>query len=311
MSTSQGMGAALGEPDDPPAAAGEPMAAERPTARTTTTPTPTPRSTPVVTRVAPSQSLAAQRFQARRRGSGDEPPGPRAPITKRPVGQRRLSVRVIIALFVLAIVVAAAVWALFFSSLLATRTVEVHGLSTIDRQTVLDVAHVDLGTPLARLDTGTITVEVATIPAVAHVDVTRQWPHTVVVTITERVPAIAVPQPDGTYAVYDSTGVRFLTTATAPAGIAQLHADNAPSAEVVTAVLQVVRALPPSLSQRLTTVRADSLDGIKLALDSGAVTVVWGSAENSAHKAEVLVPLMANPAAVYDVSAPDVPTTRN
>jgi cell division protein FtsQ len=37
--------------------------------------------------------------------------------------------------------------------------------------------------------------------------------------------------------------------------------------------------------------------------------VRWGSAEDSARKAEVLTVLLRVPAAVYDVSVPELPTT--
>ena len=234
----------------------------------------------------------------------------RAPITRRPPGPRRLSTRVLVALAVGVVIVAAAVWAVFFSSLLDVRTVEVQGLATIDRQSVLNAAEVALGGPLARLDSGSISTRVAAIPAVADVDVSRSWPHTVVLTIRERTAAIAVPD-GGAYAVYDATGVRFLTTTAAPPGVTQLHLDNPPpSAEVVGAVLEAVRALPPDLARRVTTIRADTLDNIEMAIDDGAASVVWGSSARSPYKAAVLVALMKKPASVYDVSAPDLPTTR-
>ena len=43
---------------------------------------------------------------------------------------------------------------------------------------------------------------------------------------------------------------------------------------------------------------------------SGRGEVNWGSAEQSVLKSEVVVPLLALDARVYDVSAPTHPTTR-
>jgi cell division protein FtsQ len=40
------------------------------------------------------------------------------------------------------------------------------------------------------------------------------------------------------------------------------------------------------------------------------VKVVWGGSDDSARKAEVLSVLMRRRAAVYDVSAPDLPVTK-
>ena len=55
-------------------------------------------------------------------------------------------------------------------------------------------------------------------------------------------------------------------------------------------------------------VRAASPDDVRLQLTKGR-TVVWGSAERSARKAAVLAVLLTRRASVYDVTAPDAPTT--
>ena len=55
-----------------------------------------------------------------------------------------------------------------------------------------------------------------------------------------------------------------------------------------------------------TIVRA--LDDVDLHLKSG-VLVHWGSAEQAAAKTEVLLALLRHKADVYDVSAPELPTT--
>ena len=74
-------------------------------------------------------------------------------------------------------------------------------------------------------------------------------------------------------------------------------------------MIDVLAALPDPLLARLATVRAETPDSIELDLTDGIV-VVWGSAEQSARKAEVLIALMKQPGRVYIVSAPDVPAIR-
>jgi cell division protein FtsQ len=200
-------------------------------------------------------------------------------------------------------------WALLFSSLLAVQTVEVRGATSVPEGDVLTAAQVETGQPLARLDTDPIVERVAALPAVERVDVSRQWPHTVVVTITERTPAISVPQPGG-FDIYDESGVLFRTVQTAPEGLTELHVDGIASRDQIAAVLTVIRTVPESFAARIKTMRADTLDSIKVALTDGT-NVVWGSADDSARKATVLLALMEHPASVYDVSAPEVPTTRD
>ena len=73
--------------------------------------------------------------------------------------------------------------------------------------------------------------------------------------------------------------------------------------------LLFVSALPEDLAPRVDFVSVASVDRIELALRDGR-TVVWGSAEDSERKAEVLAVLLQQDARVYDVSVPATPTTR-
>ena len=67
-------------------------------------------------------------------------------------------------------------------------------------------------------------------------------------------------------------------------------------------------ALPPALSRRVEHLEVETVDQITLVLRDGR-QVVWGSAEDSEAKAEVLVALLKEPARRYDVSVPGQPTT--
>ena len=74
----------------------------------------------------------------------------------------------------------------------------------------------------------------------------------------------------------------------------------------------MVRSLPAEVRTQLTRATAATADDVRLELAGGA-SVVWGSAEDSALKADVLARLMraAPPDTVsaYDVSAPRSPVT--
>jgi len=63
------------------------------------------------------------------------------------------------------------------------------------------------------------------------------------------------------------------------------------------------------LGERITLLQASAVDQIQVQLSDGD-TVVWGSAEQSQLKAQVLSVLLSQEASVYDVSAPHAPTTR-
>ena len=205
------------------------------------------------------------------------------------------------------VLVAASVWALFFSSWFRVDDVQVRGESVLSAEEVLAAAAIRSGTPLIRLDSDGVTNRVAALPPVDVVSVTRQWPHTVVITVVERQPALSVPSDQG-FAIYDHEGVAYVEVIAPPDGVPRLATDD-PDDLAVQSVLDVLAELPGPLLSRLATVRAETPDAIELELADGIV-VVWGSAEQSPRKAEVLTALMKQPARVYIVSAPDAPAIR-
>ena len=79
-------------------------------------------------------------------------------------------------------------------------------------------------------------------------------------------------------------------------------------AEALLAALRVLDALPPDVRAKVRQVSATSPDDVRLRL-SRERTVVWGSDERNARKSAVLEVLLTRKARVYDVSAPDIPTT--
>jgi cell division protein FtsQ len=227
---------------------------------------------------------------------------------RRRTARRRRWLRVALVLVPL-LLVAAGAWAVLESSLLAVTTVDVVGAHRSSVAQVRDVADVPLGQPLARLDLGAVERRVEQLPTVASAVVTREWPHTVRVTLVERQP-VAVARTATGWRLLDEHGVDLGGTSTAPAGLPVLALDPSTSdPAVVRAAAQVAAELPARLRARVEQVVARSPDDVRLALVSGQ-TVRWGSPDDGTLKAQVLAALMRQPAHVYDVSAPDAPTTR-
>lgn len=201
-----------------------------------------------------------------------------------------------------------AAWVVFWSSWLATRNVAVEGSSIVTDRQVVQAAGVDLGTPLARVDLGGVRDRVAELPAVADVSVHRSWPHTLQITVTERTP-LATVQRHGQWYAMDADGVLFRPTPARdpklPVVVLTPSADAAARREVAS----VVAALPDDVLHSMRRVRARSMDSITLSLADGR-EVEWGSADESARKVQVLAVLLKQKAAVYDVSVPELPTTR-
>jgi cell division protein FtsQ len=206
----------------------------------------------------------------------------------------------------------AGAWAVGWSSLFEVRDVDVRGTSRLSVEEVLEAAQVPRGVPLIHTDTADVAGRVESLRLVADADVSRRWPHTIRIDVTERTTAAVVAEGADTYALLDASGVRFDTVDERPEGIPLIDAEIEDGAgahsDTVLAGLTVARALPPELAARTEEIRASTPDSVTVLLDDGVV-VEWGGPQESAHKAAVLAVLMQQPARVYDVSTPEVPTT--
>jgi cell division protein FtsQ len=202
------------------------------------------------------------------------------------------------------VLIAAAVW---WTPLLGVRSVAVSGERQLTADQVRAAAAVPEGTPMVRLDLLSIQRQVRLLPRVASVRVAREWPSTVRIDITERSPIGYVTESDGTHLV-DVTGMDYATVTAPPHGLPRIVLTTvAPADQRTEAVVGVLRALPVQLRSLVVTVTAPTPGSVTLGLTHGR-TIRWGSAADSAHKAEVLAPLMTRPGKVYDVSSPELPT---
>jgi len=222
------------------------------------------------------------------------------------LAQRRFIVRRFGAVGVLAAVLGFA-YLLWFTSVFGVRTVTVAGLQGLGEDEVRTAAAIDDGTPLVRLDTDEVAGRVAALRRVAAVDVSRSWPNTVEVAVTERVPVAAVVAADGAHLV-DATGLDFAVVATPPTGLPELRVHQVDPANPETGTAMAVLAvLPEPVRAQLTVLRANSPSDVELTLADGR-TVEWGGAADSARKAAVITALLTRPGTTYDVSTPDFPT---
>jgi len=206
------------------------------------------------------------------------------------------------------VLIAVAVWVVLASSFVAVTTVRVTGTHRLTPAQVEQAAAIPTGRPLARVDLGAAVRGVEQLPVVRSVEVTRSWPHTVVITVVERVPVAAAQTADG-WALVDADGVVVGRASSRPAGLVELNMDPVtvpPSA--LRAAAAVAAALPPSLRSKVATVTATTEDSVQLHLTDGGL-VRWGSSQDNPTKARVLAVLLRRHARVYDVTAPGFATT--
>jgi cell division protein FtsQ len=198
------------------------------------------------------------------------------------------------------VLAAVLVWVVWFSHLFSVNEVRVVGASGEAADAVVRAAQVPVGAPLAQLDADGIAERVRELAWVGEVEVRRGWPNSVVLAVEERE---GIARVEGQ--LVDADGVAFTPIGMIPRGLPQVRADGPGLA----AAMEVYTALPDKWRQRVVRVAANSRDDVTLTLRSGAV-VRWGSADRSDFKAQVLDSLIKRRAAIYDVSAPELPTTR-
>jgi len=224
--------------------------------------------------------------------------------------RRWLRWRAVLVLALLVALVAASIWLVFFSTVLAVKGVEVRGTEVLTTQQVREAAAVPSGEPLARVDLDAIAARIRALAIVKSVDVTRAWPDRIRITVHERT-AVAVVAVGSGFKAIDEDGVLFRDFARRPSELPLITAPADIGRDAMKEGADVVAALPDDTRALVDHVEVESIDRISLILRDQRV-VVWGSAEESARKAEVLDALLeARPAVTtYDVSVPGTPTTR-
>lgn len=220
-----------------------------------------------------------------------------------------------------ALLVAAGV-VVFFTPLLGLRSVIITAGAGVDGAAVaggtLDPAvdsairsavGVPDGTPLARVDLAGIALRVRDVPQVEAVDVSRSWPNAVTITVTPRVP-VAVTSANGQLWLMDERGVAYLAVPSAPAGLLTVKlATPGPGDPATQAVMTVLKSFTESFRGQVATVTARTAYDVVLTLTDGR-TVVWGGADQSARKMQVLPALLQQKGSEYDVTDPTLVSVR-
>ena len=132
----------------------------------------------------------------------------------------------------------------------------------------------------------------------------RAWPDTVVLSVVER-RAVATLDTGGRRVLVDADGVQFRAVdGSRRHGLPNIEAGGERAAAEAA---EVVAALPPEVVRRVDGITAPTMDSITLRLKAGR-EVIWGSAEQTEVKAEVLAVLVRRKGSVLDVSVPSAPT---
>jgi cell division protein FtsQ len=195
-----------------------------------------------------------------------------------------------------------------FSPLLALRTITVDGTSRLDAGTLEKAVDSQLGTPLALLNYGEVTKDLAPFSLIRSYVTEIVPPGTLVIHVVERAP-LGVIQGAGSFDLVDPAGVTVESSKTRPAGYPLIQLGSGKlDGPGFASMAQVLLALPPAVLTKIDTITAQTHDDVTLTLSGSNQRVVWGSSDGSDAKARVLADLIAlhsaSGAGEYDVSAP-------
>lgn len=198
-----------------------------------------------------------------------------------------------------------AMWLFYFSSVFALESLVVEGVRTVSPAEVGQRADLGAGTPLARVNAEDVEARVLGIQAIQSVNVSRRWPNMIVISVIERDHVAAMKDGDR-WATLDAKGFPFAFSKKKPQGLPVVEAAEGPGR---TAAIEVAASLPPELATKITKVSAENADNVLLTTSSGA-TVAWGSSDQNALKARILLALLAKSKHKwFDLRIPTTPTS--
>nr|WP_108869706.1 FtsQ-type POTRA domain-containing protein [Tessaracoccus timonensis] len=199
------------------------------------------------------------------------------------------------------------IWLFLLSTTFSAEETVVEGEQLLTSDAIKKAAAVPKNVPLARLNTGAIRERVEELPEVRSAEVKVDYPNTVRIQVSERVAVYQLAK-DGAFVWIDAEGVEFRA--------GQARAKSLPEAKLTRDdtrirrdVATVATHIPEAAKKQITLIRAKSVDRIEVSL-ADRRSIVWGSADESELKSEVLEALLSVDAKVYDVSAPTHPTTK-
>jgi len=209
------------------------------------------------------------------------------------------------------LVLALLAWLIGFSSVLGVRSVDVVGARTVSAAQVRTAAGIRPGTPLARLDLAAVSARLREVAPIRSVTVSRSYPATVTIRITERVAIGYRPaEPGGSggaVLLVDRDDVAFRTVGSTPKHLPRLLVP--PSGAAASAAALVTGSLPAAIVAKLASVSAPSEQSVTLSLRDGR-SVLWGGTDRSADKARLLAVLLGQPGRYFDLSDPSAVTSR-
>jgi cell division protein FtsQ len=247
-----------------------------------------------------------QRANPSGRAGGGAAPRRRRPPADRRIADRRKAIlaarvrrrRRVLGWALAAVALAVGAAYLIRTPLFALSAVRVDGTRAVARAEIVEASQVRVGEPYLGLDLEAIRARVAALPRVAAVRVTRDYPSSLRITVTERPPVASVSAgsvywlvaADGT--VLDAAGRRpadlpYVASVPLPDGVGP--GSRLPPGNELANALSALGGMAPKLKVLVAGVNARSLDSLEFTLKDGSRVLYGLAVDQPAKDAAVLL----------------------
>jgi len=221
----------------------------------------------------------------------------------------------------LVVSLAALLWIYTSTGVLNVKSVEVKGNEVLDADYLRSLSGITRDTHLLKMDVKAVESALLSEPYVAGVNISRRYPNTVVLGVTERQPTGVILQ-NGKYNLVDQEGMILESADARPPGLVEIKDLELvllfPGMEIsgmdFATVTSLLGSLPPALKEVATAVGLKGGGG--LYLEGRGTVVIYGEASDLSRKNVIalmaLTGLVDRYAAVeyIDVSFPDHPVLK-
>lgn len=212
-----------------------------------------------------------------------------------------------LALLGLVAVAAVAIGVAWAVPILKVGNVAVSGTRHLPEEQVREVAGVETGENMLRVNVAAAATTVAESPWVKSVSVRRDWPDTIAIEVTERSAVLFTDTPEGTRLI-DESGVPFLIAEPPAEAVEVTGAADEEPAELVE-VAEVVSAVSPELREQVARVEVPSSLEITFHLEDGR-SIYWGANRDNHDKALAMETVLGREGQHWNISNPTMVTVR-
>ncbi|MDO5031392.1 cell division protein FtsQ/DivIB [Corynebacterium sp.] len=204
----------------------------------------------------------------------------------------------------LVLLAGAAVWVF---PVLTVKSFEITGNEHSTPQEIEEASHVAQGSNLVRLDAREAASNIVSLPWVESATVSRAFPSTVRVELTEHTAVAFIKEGEATQLV-DDTGEKFAMD-TPPEDAVELSGKIDEDAEVLQPAVEILAALPQPLRAQVRTLEVDGRYSMTLVTKDDR-RVYWGASEDNHNKAIAFEDVLKLEGSQWNISNPELVTSR-